>query len=154
MRFDDFLFKNCFFDSRTKAQQAIKRGEVYLNNIQIVKPSFNIDENSKENVEIRASCNFVSLGGYKLDKALKDFNFDPSELICADIGASTGGFTDCLLQNDADMIYSVDLNDSLLHNSLKANPKVVPIIKNARNLSKNDFVSFILCSFFILFLAE
>ena len=139
MRLDDFLFKNQYFDSRTKANQSIKRGEVYLNGVQVIKPSFFVNENIDNNVMISSERSFVSLGGYKLDKALRDFNFNVNGLVCADIGSSTGGFTDCLLQNGAKKVYSVDLNDDLLHNSLKLNERVVRIIKNAKLLTKNDF---------------
>jgi 23S rRNA (cytidine1920-2'-O)/16S rRNA (cytidine1409-2'-O)-methyltransferase len=140
MRLDDYLFKFGFFDSKTKANQSIKRGEVYLNERQILKPSFSIDENITHNISIKSISQFVSLGGYKLEKALNDFNLSVENLICADIGASTGGFTDCLLQQGAKKVYAVDLNEDLLHISLKNNPQVFTLIKNARNLKKDDFL--------------
>ena len=138
MRLDLFLEKNNFFDSRTKAKQAIERGEILVNGKVIDKSSYQInDENVK--IEYVYESKFVSLGGYKLEKALKDFNYTPKDLVVVDIGASTGGFTDCLLKNDAKKVYAIDLNENLLHKSLKEDNRVVEIIKNAKNLTKEDF---------------
>ncbi len=139
MRLDNYLVEKGLFDSRTKAKQAIERGEIFVNNKKLLKPSLDIRE---DNVEINHvyQSKFVSLGGYKLEKALKDFNFNVDNLVVADIGASTGGFTDCLLQNNAKKVFAVDLNDSQLHNKLKNDNRVVPIIKNAKDLSIKDFV--------------
>ncbi|MBE7083659.1 MAG: TlyA family RNA methyltransferase [Clostridiales bacterium] len=138
MRLDNYLVENGFFDSRTKAKQAIERGEIYLNNKQVFKPAL-IVEDKDLNIEYVYSNRFVSLGGYKLNKAIKEFNFDCNNLVVADIGASTGGFTDCLLQNGAKKVYPVDLNDGLLHNRLKNDHRVTPVIKNARELTCLDF---------------
>lgn len=139
MRLDIFLYTNGYFQSRNKAAEAILRGEVYLNGVKILKPSLSVNEESDCNIEIISENNFVSLGGYKLYKALKDFGFSIKGLVCADIGASTGGFTDCLLQNGAEKVYAVDLNDELLSDKLKCNPKVVELTKNAKFLKKEDF---------------
>ena len=137
MRLDNFLVENKCFDSRTKASQAIKRGEVFVNGTKIDKPSQEVTKSSE--ISIRANLSFVSLGGYKLDKALKDFNLNVNNVIACDVGASTGGFTDCLLQNGAKKVYSVDLNDELLHYSLKEDARVVEVIKNAKQLNVDDF---------------
>lgn len=139
MRIDEYLFRNGFFDSRTKAKQAIENGNVLFNGKKILKPSKEVSESEKIEISVTADESFVSLGGYKLSKALKDFNFSVKNLVVADIGASTGGFTDCLIKNGAEKVYAVDLNDDLLHNSLKNNNKVVRIIKNAKNLTLSDF---------------
>ncbi len=139
MRLDNYLVFINTFDSRTKAQQAILRGEIFINGKQILKPAFVIDENINTKVDYLFEEKFVSLGGYKLKKALDDFNFSVNELIVADIGSSTGGFTDCLLKKGAKKVFAVDLNDQLLHSSLKRHPNVVSIIKNAKELSKTDF---------------
>lgn len=139
MRLDIFLYTNGYFQSRNKSAEAILRGEVYLNGVKILKPSLSVNEESDCNIEIISENNFVSLGGYKLYKALKDFGFSVKGLVCADIGASTGGFTDCLLQNGAEKVYAVDLNDELLSDKLKCNPKVVELTKNAKFLKKEDF---------------
>lgn len=139
MRFDEYLFNRGFFDSRTKAKQAIVNGKVLSNCKQINKPATEIDETQEYDITIEAEESFVSLGGYKLSKALKDFGFSVQGKTVADIGASTGGFTDCLLQNGAEKVYAVDLNDDLLHSSLKSNGKVIRIIKNAKDLKREDF---------------
>ncbi len=138
MRLDNFLVEKKYFDSRTKAKQAIERGEIYINGKIIKKVAFEVCSDSVE-VDLKQEDRYVSLGGYKLKKALKDFNFSVENLICADIGASTGGFTDCLLKNGAKKVFAVDLNNELLHQSLKDSDKVFPIIKNVKNLSKVDF---------------
>ena len=139
MRLDEFLFLNGFFDSRTKAKQSIERGEISVNGVLTEKSSFFVDEKTPPIIKKMSKKEFVSLGGYKLDKALYDFNLGVEGKVCADIGASTGGFTHCLLQNGAKKLYAVDLNDGLLHESLKVNNKVFPIIKNAKVLSRLDF---------------
>ena len=128
MRLDEFLFKYKYYDSRTKAKQAIERKEVYVNGKLIDKSSFFLDENTLIAIEKKSKVEFVSLGGYKLDKAIDDFSLEVEGLICADVGASTGGFTDCLLKRGAKKVFSIDLNDSLLHYSLKENKKVVSVI--------------------------
>ncbi len=140
IRLDEYLFVKGYFDSRTKSKQAVKRKEIYINGKLIDKPSALIADNDC-NVEVRALKSFVSLGGYKLDKALNDFDYSVFGLICADIGASTGGFTDCLLQNGASKVYSVDLNDQLLHTTLKENPRVFEVVANAKDLHVNSFDS-------------
>jgi len=139
MRLDNYLVAKNIFDSRTKAQQAISRGEIFINNKAVLKSSFNVDSNADLKVEYRYLEKFVSLGGYKLKKALEDFRFSVNGLTVADIGSSTGGFTDCLLKNGAKKVFAVDLNDNLLHESLKSNQNVVRIIKNAKELTFNDF---------------
>lgn len=139
MRLDQYLVEKNFFDTRTKAKQAIERGEIYLNSKQITKCAFLIDVNKEYDIKYIYNKKFVSLGGYKLDKALTDFSLDCSNFIVADIGASTGGFTDCLLKHGAKKVYAVDLNDELLHCSLKSDSRVVRIIKNAKDLIKFDF---------------
>ncbi|MBQ8426615.1 MAG: TlyA family RNA methyltransferase [Clostridia bacterium] len=141
MRLDNFLVDNGFFDSRTKAQQAINRGEIFINGECVKKCSLSSDNLLKEDIEYRFESKFVSLGGYKLDKALTDFNFSVSELVVADVGASTGGFTDCLLQRGSKKVFAVDLNDSLLHDKIKRDNRVKTVIKNARELKLCDFDS-------------
>lgn len=139
MRLDNFLVENGFFDSRTKAQQAINRGEIFVKGKLVKKSSLISDNLIKEDIEYRFENRFVSLGGYKLEKALTDFNFSIQDLVIADIGASAGGFTDCLLQRGAKKVFAVDLNDDLLHEQIKNDNRVKPIIKNARELKLTDF---------------
>ena len=140
MRFDNYLVSIGLFDSRTKARQAIDRGEIYLNSKQILKASLEIDSNNDFlNVKRVCQSDFVSLGGFKLEKALKDFNLSVENLVVADIGASAGGFTDCLLQNGAKKVFAVDLRDDLLSDKLKCDDRVEMIVKNARDLNSGDF---------------
>ena len=137
MRIDNFLVINKYFDSRTKAQQAISRGEVFVNGTKVAKPSFSVLDDCQ--IIIKSPLAFVSLGGYKMHKALTTFNFDVKDMVVADVGASTGGFSDCLLQNGAKKIYAIDINDQLLHDKIRNNERVYPIIKNARDLTGSDF---------------
>ncbi len=139
MRLDVYLNKNGYLSTRTKSVQAIERGEVYVNGQKVIKPSFIIKEDSCPLIEIKAEISFVSLGGYKLEKALADFNYNANNLVVADVGASTGGFTDCILKRGAKKVYAIDLNDDLLDKSLKNNSKVFPIIKNVKELCIKDF---------------
>ena len=136
MRADKFFAEK--FSSRTKAAEAIEKGLVLVNG-----KTIRVKDEIKETdvIEfIKAESEFVSNGGYKLDKALKDFSFDCTDKIFADIGASTGGFTDCLLQNGAKKIYAVDVGESLLHERLLDNLKIVRMENtNARYLEKVDF---------------
>lgn len=137
MRLDNYLVQNGFFESRTKAKQAIERGEISIDGKIIYKVSFDV---SIDNVVKRTYLSqYVSLGGFKLEKALKDFSFSVKNMVIADIGASTGGFTDCLIQNNAKKVYSIDLRQDLLHEKLLNNDKVVQIVKNAKELTKKDF---------------
>ena len=138
MRIDEFLFAKGFFDSRTKAKQAIESGSVFYRDKVVLKPSTEVFDIVLDAIKISDEERFVSLGGYKLAKALKDFDFNVDGLIVADIGASTGGFTDCLIKNGAKKVYAIDLNDDLLHDSLKRNGKVTRVIKNAKNLVAAD----------------
>lgn len=139
MRLDNYLVQFGYFDSRTKARQAIDRGEIFVNGKLNTKASYDIDESIEPKIEYVYENSFVSLGGFKMFKALTDFNFDVQDLIVADIGASTGGFTDCLIKNGAKKVYAVDLNEKLLHPTLAKCDKVVSIIKNAKELTVNDF---------------
>ena len=137
MRLDHYLTENRFFDSGTKSARAIKEGIVTVNGKVALKPSLEV--NGFSDVKVTDKGGFVSLGGYKLQKALKDFSFPVQGKTVADIGASTGGFTDCLLQNGADKVYSVDLNDSLLAESLKKDDRVKMICANAKDLTADLF---------------
>ena len=138
MRLDEFLVKTEYFNSRTKAKESICRGEIFVNDKVILKPSFSVSEDDKVEVKNIVST-FVSVGGFKLEKALKDFDFSVLNKVAVDLGASTGGFTDCLLQNGIKKVYAVDLNDELLDNRLKLDKRVKTVIKNARFIEKADF---------------
>ena len=108
MRIDKFLTEK--FGSRTKAARAVKDGLVLVNGKK-VDVSYEIKESDSLDF-LKPEESYVSLGGYKLSKALKDFKFSVKNMIFADIGASTGGFTDCLLQNGAKKVYRIDVGET------------------------------------------
>lgn len=135
MRIDKYLSQK--FGSRTKAAQAIEKGLVLVNG-KVVSPSFEVKE-SDDLIFLQADENFVSLGGFKLSKALKDFNYSVEGKIFADIGASTGGFTDCLFQNGVQKVYCIDVGKNQLDQSLKSKNIVICDNFNARNLEKSTF---------------
>ena len=131
MRIDAFLTERGFFVSRNKAKESVERGEIIFNGIVVEKPSFTVSDSDYDKIKVvKKVSEFVSIGGFKLEKALDDFNFSVKGLVCADVGASTGGFTDCLIQRGAEKVYAIDLNDNLLSNKLKENSAVISIIKN------------------------
>ena len=137
MRADKYFAEH--FGSRTKAAEALDRGLVLVNG-KVIKPKTEIKE-TDEITFVQADELFVSNGGYKLDRALKAFAFDCMGKIFADIGASTGGFTDCLLQNGAKKVYTIDVGESLLHESLQGDTRIVQMENtNARYLKKTDFL--------------
>lgn len=135
MRIDKYLAQK--YGSRTKASQAIESGLVLVNG-KAVSPSFDVKE-SDGLVFLEAEENYVSLGGYKLAKALKDFDFNVSGKVFADIGASAGGFTDCLIQHGALKVYCIDVGESQLDQSLKSKNIVIYDNFNARNLKISMF---------------
>jgi 23S rRNA (cytidine1920-2'-O)/16S rRNA (cytidine1409-2'-O)-methyltransferase len=135
MRLDKYLAEK--YSSRTKAAEAIEKGLVLIND-KTVNPSYELKESDKITF-CKPDVHFVSNGGYKLDKALKDFNFEVKDKIIADIGASNGGFTDCLLQNGAKKVYCIDVGESQLDESLKDKNVVIIDNFNARNLTADIF---------------
>lgn len=135
MRIDKYLSEK--FGSRTKAAEAISNNLVLVNG-KAVAPSYDFKESDELEI-IEPEEHFVSNGGYKLSKALKDFAFSVEGKIFADVGASNGGFTDCLLQNGAKKVYCIDVGESQLDGSLLTKNVVVIDNYNARNLDKNLF---------------
>lgn len=136
MRADKYFAEK--YGSRTKAAEAIEKGLVLVNG----KPVRTKDEIRETDVItfVQAEQSFVSNGGYKLARAIETFGFSCKDKVFVDIGASTGGFTDCLLQNGAKKIYAVDVGESLLHESLVGNEKIVRMENtNARYLTEADF---------------
>ncbi|MFW9866164.1 MAG: TlyA family RNA methyltransferase [Candidatus Thorarchaeota archaeon] len=127
-RIDILLVERRLVESRTKAQWLIKKGYVYVNNKQILKPGKKV-ENALQ-IKLEKKFPYVSRGGLKLDAALREFSISVENQICADIGASVGGFTDCLIQNGAKKVYAIDIASNLLHPSLiceKMRKKVIPM---------------------------
>ena len=139
MRIDLFLFKNDYVKSRQKAKTLVEEGNVKIDGEVIKKPSYDIDECSKHMVEIFDDCPYVSRGGLKLESIIKHLNYDINGKICVDIGASTGGFTHCLLLNGAKKVFAVDSGSNQLATELLEDPRVVSIEGyNARNISVDD----------------
>jgi 23S rRNA (cytidine1920-2'-O)/16S rRNA (cytidine1409-2'-O)-methyltransferase len=128
MRADLYLFQKGYVKSRQKAKSLIEEGHVKINGMTVNKPSIDIPDIDNL-VEIEDSCPYVSRGGLKLEKAIKRFNISLENKIVLDIGASTGGFTDCSLQNGARKVYSLDVGENQLHDSLRNNDKVVSLEK-------------------------
>ncbi len=136
MRADKFFAEK--FGSRTKAAEAIENGWVLVGG-KCVRPKDEIKD-TDEITFVETENRFVSNGGYKLAKGLKEFGVSCENKMFADIGASTGGFTDCLLQNGAKKVYAVDVGESQLHHSICDDERVVVMDnRNARYLQKDDF---------------
>jgi 23S rRNA (cytidine1920-2'-O)/16S rRNA (cytidine1409-2'-O)-methyltransferase len=123
LRADRLLVERSLFDSRAKAQAAIEAGLVSANDAVVGKAS----EEIAVDAALRASPAhpYVSRGGLKLAAALDHFKFDPQGRVCLDVGASTGGFTQVLLERGAKRVYAVDVGHGQLHDSLRARPEVV-----------------------------
>ena len=119
----------------------IAEQRVYLNGSPIKKPSFDLLESQFSLLEIReGGCRYVSRGGLKLEAALQSFSIDPKGVCALDIGASTGGFTDCLLQRGASKVYAIDSGKAQFDPKLSKDPRIVLREScNARYLSPNDF---------------
>lgn len=125
-RIDILLVDKGFFQTREKAKRAIMAGLVLVNNEKIYKPGEKVDPNKEITIKGN-SIPYVGRGGFKLEKALKEFNINLNDLIMADIGASTGGFTDCALQHDISLVYAIDVGYNQLDWKLRTNKKVICI---------------------------
>ncbi len=137
IRLDKLLVARGLAESRHKAQAIIGSGQVLVAGHVMDKAGSQVDEGLE--ITIKDRCPYVSRGGLKLAKGLDYFHLDPSGLICADIGASTGGFTDCLLQNGATLVYAVDVGYGQLDWKLRQDPRVVVLERtNARYLSHEN----------------
>ncbi len=123
VRLDQLVFERGYTESRERAKTTIMSGYVYVNGQKADKPGMPVAEDAE--IEVREKIPFVSRGGYKLDKALKVFPVDPEDKICIDCGASTGGFTDVLLQHGAKKVYSVDVGYGQLAWQLRQDERVV-----------------------------
>lgn len=140
MRIDLFLAENGYCKSRSKAAEAIKEGRVLVDGKPVEKPSFLVEEGMEVTLLESEEEGFVSRAGYKLEGALKAFDIDVSGMTAVDLGASTGGFTDCLLQRGAAYVYAVDVGHSQLDEKLLCDARVKNMEKtNARYLKKEDF---------------
>lgn len=139
MRLDVFLTEKGYCASRTESKGFIQGGYVSVDDKVITKPSFDIC--GEENISIdKSSKKYVSRGGLKLESALDAFNVNPKGLLCLDIGASSGGFTDCLLKRGAEHVIAVDSGWGQMAESLRKDPRVTVIENfNARYMTKSDF---------------
>jgi 23S rRNA (cytidine1920-2'-O)/16S rRNA (cytidine1409-2'-O)-methyltransferase len=122
-RLDILLYEKALVESREKGKAFIMEGKVFVNNVKITKAGTRFTE--KDSIEIRGLQKYVSRGGLKLEHAVKKFSINIKDKICMDIGASTGGFTDCLLQNGAAKVYAVDVGYGQLHWKLRNNNRVI-----------------------------
>ena len=134
-RLDVLLVERGLQESRQRAQAVIMSGEVFVNGQRVDKPGTAVAEDAR--IEIRGgTLAYVSRGGLKLEKAMATFPIDLHGAVCADIGASTGGFTDCMLQNGAEKVYAVDVGYGQLAWKLRSDPRVVCLERtNARYLT-------------------
>ena len=147
IRLDAALTEQGLAASREKAKSVIMSGIVYVNNQKADKPGQVID--SQDHIEVRGeTLRYVSRGGLKLEKAMKSFSIELRDCVCADIGASTGGFTDCMLQNGARKVYAVDVGYGQLAWTLRTDPRVVNLERtNIRYITEEqisesvDFIS-------------
>ena len=123
-RLDVLLTERLYAETRTKAQAIIMSGNVYVNGQKADKPGMSFEETV--DIEVRgATCPYVSRGGLKLEKALRDFGVDVTGFVCSDSGASTGGFTDCLLQQGASKVFAIDVGYGQLDWKIRSDPRVV-----------------------------
>ena len=130
-RLDTAVFEEGYCESREKAKALIMAGVVYVNNQKADKPGFTLKPDDR--LEVRGNpLKYVSRGGLKLEKAMKVFSVSLKDAVCADIGASTGGFTDCMLQNGAKRVYSIDVGYGQLAWKLRTDARVV-------NLERTNF---------------
>lgn len=135
VRLDVLLTDKGFFESRERAKTTIMAGQVYVNGNRVDKPGTSVNEDAV--IEVRGNTlEYVSRGGLKLEKALKYFEVSPEGKICIDCGASTGGFTDCLLKGGAVKVYSIDVGYGQLAWSIRSDPRVVVMERtNIRNVT-------------------
>ena len=134
-RLDVILLNKGLFPSRQFAQSHIMRGLVLVDGKVVTKAGTFVKDESKIEV-LPDTQNYVGRGGIKMEKPLKEFNINPVDRVCLDIGASTGGFTDCLLQNGAKLVYAIDVGYGQLEEKLRKDPRVINIEKtNVRYLT-------------------
>ncbi|RMD45835.1 MAG: TlyA family RNA methyltransferase [Aquificota bacterium] len=143
-RLDKLLVEKGFVESREKAQRLIMSGVVFVNGQKVDKPGTKVPVDS--DIFVKEKEKYVSRGGYKLEKAINVFHPDIKGKVCVDIGSSTGGFTDCLLQHGAKKVYAVDVGTHQLHEKLRNREDVVVLEKtNARYLTEKEIPEKVEC---------
>ena len=137
-RLDVLLVERGLAETRSRAQAVIMAGEVYVNGQKADKAGMEVP--LEAGIEVRGSaCPYVSRGGLKLEKALRDFGVDPTGYVCSDSGASTGGFTDCLLQQGASKVFAIDVGYGQLAWKIRSDPRVVVMERtNIRYVTPED----------------
>jgi 23S rRNA (cytidine1920-2'-O)/16S rRNA (cytidine1409-2'-O)-methyltransferase len=139
-RIDKLLVDRGLAESRTKAQALVMAGAVLVNEQLIHKPSELFTHDANIRIKESARQRYVSRGGIKLEAALREFLMEVSDLVCLDVGASTGGFTDCLLQHGAKKVVALDVGHNQLDWKIRNDPRVeVREEANARHLAPSDF---------------
>ena len=137
MRLDQEIVKRKLVETRELGKRLILAGKVKVNGHIVDKASEKIKPDDE--IEVKETPKYVSRGGFKLEHALNEFKINPKEMICLDIGASTGGFTDCLLQQNAKKVHAYDTGTNQLSWKIRSDPRVVSREKfNCRNLKKED----------------
>jgi 23S rRNA (cytidine1920-2'-O)/16S rRNA (cytidine1409-2'-O)-methyltransferase len=136
-RLDLALVERGLAESQQKAQAMILAGEVRLDGVLVQKAGMPVANDAQLEVKSRR-LKYAGRGGLKLQGALEDFAINPAGLVCLDVGSSTGGFTDCLLQRGAARVYAVDVNLAQLAWKLQQDPRVIAIERNARELQTGD----------------
>ena len=138
-RLDVILTEQLYAETRSKAQAIIMAGQVYVNGQKADKPGMSFDADTAV-IEVRGqACPYVSRGGLKLEKALRDFGVKPEGYVCSESGASTGGFTDCLLQQGASKVFANDVGYGQLDWKIRNDPRVVVMERtNIRYVTPED----------------
>ncbi|WP_300589184.1 TlyA family RNA methyltransferase, partial [uncultured Brachyspira sp.] len=138
MRLDEYVHKSGYTESRAKAQDIILAGCVFINGVKVTSKAQKIKDT--DNIEVFKNIKYVSRAGYKLEKAFFEFLISVENKICLDIGASTGGFTDCLLKYGAKKVYALDVGHNQLVYKLRNDDRVVSIEDfNAKNIKRDMF---------------
>ena len=138
-RLDLILVEREFFETREKAKREIMAGNIIVNEQVVIKAGTMFKDNDELNIRVKDKLKYVSRGGLKLEKAIKAWDLDFSDKLVLDIGASTGGFTDCALQNGARRVYSVDVGKNQLDWKLRNNEKVVSLEEmHIKDLKEED----------------
>ena len=138
LRLDHLVFERGFADSTSQAQRLIMAGLVYVNGQKADKAGHKVL--SDIDLEVRETLRYVSRGGLKLEGALEFFPFEAKGAVCLDVGASTGGFTDCLLQNGAVKVYAVDVGHGQLHYKMQQDERVINLEKTHVRLLTSEMI--------------
>lgn len=142
-RLDILLVEKGYFDTREKAKKNIMAGLIFIDNVRVDKSGEKVARNA--NIEVKGNAiPYVSRGGLKLEKAINTFNMDLENKVCMDVGASTGGFTDCMLKNGAKKVFAVDVGYGQMAWELRTDERVVCMERtNIRYVKHSDIVDFL-----------